>query len=99
MPIYEYACKKCGHRFEVIQKFSDKPISKCESCGGKVAKVIAPPALMFKGTGWYVTDYSEKGKERDSKEKAGKEQKKDTPAGKEKESKKVSTETNKSEKK
>ena len=68
MPIYEYECKKCSHRFEIIQKFSDKAISKCEKCNGKVRKLIAPPALVFKGTGWYVTDYSSKGKEAQSKE-------------------------------
>jgi len=68
LPIYEYECKKCSHRFEIIQKFSDKAISKCEKCNGKVRKLIAPPALVFKGTGWYVTDYSSKGKEARSKE-------------------------------
>jgi putative FmdB family regulatory protein len=72
VPIYEYECKKCGHRFEVIQKFSDKPIGQCEMCGGKVKKLLAPPALMFKGTGWYVTDYASKGKEPSAKEGDGK---------------------------
>jgi len=68
LPIYEYECKKCGRRFEVIQKFSDIPLNKCESCGGKVTKLLAPPALVFKGSGWYITDYSSKGKETASKE-------------------------------
>jgi len=44
VPLYEYECKKCGHRFEVIQKFSDKPVGKCEMCGGKVKKLLAPPS-------------------------------------------------------
>ena len=61
MPLYEYQCKKCGHRFEKIQKFSDKPITKCPECGGKVEQLISPPAVQFKGSGWYVTDYARKG--------------------------------------
>ena len=61
MPLYEYQCKKCGHRFEKIQKFSDKPIKKCPECGGPVEKLISPPAVQFKGSGWYVTDYAKKG--------------------------------------
>ncbi len=68
MPIYEYKCKKCGHRFEVIQKFSDVPLRRCKSCGGRVTKLLAPSALMFKGSGWYITDYSSKSKESASKE-------------------------------
>jgi len=61
MPLYEYECKKCGHRFEKIQKFSDKPISKCPECGGKVEQLLSAPAVQFKGSGWYVTDYAKKG--------------------------------------
>jgi putative FmdB family regulatory protein len=60
MPLYEYLCKKCGHRFEKIQKFSDKPIKKCPECGGAVEQVISAPAVQFKGSGWYVTDYAKK---------------------------------------
>ena len=61
MPLYEYLCKKCGHRFEKIQKFSDKMISRCPECGGAVEQVISAPAVQFKGSGWYVTDYPKKG--------------------------------------
>ena len=61
MPIYEYECKKCGHLFEVIQKISDGPIKKCEKCKGKVERLISSPAIQFKGSGWYVTDYACKG--------------------------------------
>jgi putative FmdB family regulatory protein len=61
MPLYEYQCKKCGHRFEKIQKFSDKLITKCPECGGKVEQLLSPPAVQFKGSGWYVTDYARKG--------------------------------------
>ena len=60
MPLYEYQCKKCGHRFEKIQKFSDKPVKKCPECGGAVEQVISAPAVQFKGSGWYVTDYARK---------------------------------------
>jgi putative FmdB family regulatory protein len=60
MPLYEYQCEKCGHRFEKIQKFSDKPIKKCPKCGKKVFQVISAPAVQFKGSGWYVTDYAKK---------------------------------------
>ena len=62
MPIYEYECRRCGHRFELIQKFSDKPRQRCPQCSGKVDRLISPPAIRFKGTGWYVTDYADKGK-------------------------------------
>lgn len=60
MPLYEYQCKKCGHRFEKIQKFSDKPVKKCPECGGPVEQMISAPAVQFKGSGWYVTDYARK---------------------------------------
>ena len=60
MPLYEYQCTKCGHRFEKIQKFSDKPIRKCPECGGRVEQVVSAPAVQFKGSGWYVTDYARK---------------------------------------
>ena len=61
MPLYEYQCKKCGHRFERIQKFSDAPVKKCPECSGAVERLISAPAVQFKGTGWYVTDYARKG--------------------------------------
>jgi putative FmdB family regulatory protein len=60
MPLYEYQCKKCGHRFEKIQKFSDKMVKKCPDCGGPVEQMISAPAVQFKGSGWYVTDYAKK---------------------------------------
>ena len=61
MPLYEYQCKKCHYRFEKIQKFSDKPMKKCPDCGGPVDQLISAPAVQFKGSGWYVTDYAKKG--------------------------------------
>ncbi len=60
MPLYEYRCKKCAHQFERIQKFSDKPVTRCPECGGRVEQLISPPAVQFKGEGWYVTDYARK---------------------------------------
>lgn len=61
MPLYEYECTKCGRRVEVIQKFSDAPRTRCETCKGPLKKLPSAPAIHFKGTGWYVTDYG-KGK-------------------------------------
>ena len=60
MPLYEYECDLHGHRFEVIQKFSDPPVEVCPKCGAPVHKVISSPAFQFKGSGWYVTDYARK---------------------------------------
>ena len=74
MPLYEYECKKCHHRFEKIQKFSDKPMKKCPDCGGAVEQTISAPAVQFKGSGWYVTDYAGKGR------KAAEKAEKDTAA-------------------
>jgi len=61
VPLYEYQCKKCKHKFEKIQKFSDQPVKKCPECGGPVEKLLHAPAVQFKGTGWYVTDYGGRG--------------------------------------
>jgi putative FmdB family regulatory protein len=61
VPLYEYQCKKCKHRFEKIQKFSDRPVKKCPECGGPVEQLLSAPAVQFKGSGWYVTDYARKG--------------------------------------
>ena len=62
MPLYEYLCKVCHHRFEKIQKFSDPLVTECPECGeDEVEKVISAPAVQFKGSGWYVTDYAKKG--------------------------------------
>jgi putative FmdB family regulatory protein len=66
MPLYEYQCDSCGHRFEVIQKFADAPIEACPRCGGRVNKLQSAPAFQFKGTGWYITDYSRKESAKDS---------------------------------
>ena len=60
MPLYEYQCEACSNRFERIQKFSDPPIETCPSCGGPVRKLLSSPAIQFKGSGWYITDYAKK---------------------------------------
>lgn len=83
MPLYEYQCKKCKHKFEKIQKFSDPPVRKCPECGSPVEKIMHAPAVQFKGSGWYVTDYGGKQttdtpKSEDSSEKSDKAEKKDT---------------------
>jgi putative FmdB family regulatory protein len=61
MPLYEYQCDACGRRFERIQKFSDPPASECPTCGGAVRKLLSPPAIQFKGSGFYITDYVKSG--------------------------------------
>jgi putative FmdB family regulatory protein len=81
VPLYEYQCKKCKHKFEKIQKFSDRPIRKCPECGGPVEKIQHAPAVQFKGTGWYVTDYggkSDKSKTDGGSEKVGSDKKETT---------------------
>ena len=60
MPLYEYECNDNGHRFERIQKFSDPPIAVCPTCGSAVRKLPSSPAIQFKGSGWYITDYAKK---------------------------------------
>lgn len=60
MPLYEYQCEQCAHRFEVIQKFSDPPVETCPRCNGAVRKLLSSPAIQFKGSGWYITDYAKK---------------------------------------
>lgn len=59
MPLYEYLCPKCG-RFELIRKFSDATVTECPTCGSEVQKLLSAPAIQFKGTGWYITDYARK---------------------------------------
>ncbi len=61
MPLYEYQCSKCGSVFEVMQKFSDEPLTKHDGCGGDVERLLSAPALQFKGSGWYITDYAKSG--------------------------------------
>ena len=60
MPLYEYKCDKCGSVEEAIQKVDDMPLKKCSRCGGPLRKLMSSPAIQFKGSGWYVTDYASK---------------------------------------
>jgi len=65
MPLYEYECDACGRRFEKIQRFSDPPLEQCDQCGkGPVRKLPSSPAIQFKGSGWYITDYAKKGSDK-----------------------------------
>ncbi len=79
MPLYEVECEQCGHRFEVIRKFSDDPLKICPSCGGTVRKLFSSPAFHFKGTGWYVTDYARKNQDSSSKSSTESDAKKESP--------------------
>jgi putative FmdB family regulatory protein len=108
VPLYEYQCKKCKHKFEKIQKFSDPPIRKCPECGSPVEKVMHAPNVQFKGTGWYVTDYggkdkSEKSKSEGSSDKTASEKKdsakEDGAKSKDKDSSSKKSESKKSESK
>lgn len=60
MPTYEYVCRNCGHLFEIVQSMTDDPPTECPECGGELRKVFAPPAISFKGSGFYTTDHSKK---------------------------------------
>ena len=60
LPLYEYACTQCGQHTEKIRKFSDPPLTKCEKCGGRLDQLLCSPAIRFKGSGWYITDYGRK---------------------------------------
>lgn len=71
MPLYEYKCAKCGHKFEKIENFSASEVKKCPKCGGKAERQLAPSAIQFKGSGWYVTDYAGKGSAAKSAEGSG----------------------------
>ena len=85
MPIYEYQCRTCGKRTELLQRMDDPPLAACPECGGEVKKLISSPAVQFKGSGWYVTDYSNKLKPPSEGEKppaaAGEKKEKETATG------------------
>ena len=83
MPLYEYRCESCGHQFEVIQKFSDTPIDVCPKCkAGPVEKLLSSPAIQFKGSGWYITDYARKDSGGKDTDKGGKDKEPGTSSGK-----------------
>jgi len=62
MPIYEYNCQKCGHHLEIMQKMSDKPLTRCPECKGRLEKIFSQTSFQLKGSGWYVSDYTSRGK-------------------------------------
>jgi putative FmdB family regulatory protein len=62
MPTYEYTCRDCGHTFEIVQSMLDEPLTMCPECGGSLRKVFAPPAISFRGSGFYTTDHGRKAK-------------------------------------
>lgn len=81
MPIYEYSCQKCGNHLEVMQKMSDKPLTRCPECKGKLEKIFSQTSFQLKGSGWYVSDYTGRGKSEKS-EKAEKGEKKEASSSK-----------------
>ena len=89
MPLYEYQCESCSHRFERIQKFSDPPVQTCPQCSGAVKKLLSSPAIQFKGSGFYITDYARKdsSSSKSSDTKSEKAEKSDTKAETKSESK------------
>lgn len=84
MPLYEYQCKKCKTKMEKIQKFSDPLLTKCPDCGGRLDKLLFAPAIQFKGTGWYVTDYARKNRPPDGKREELKKDSKESSAAEKK---------------
>lgn len=61
MPTYQYKCKQCEHRFDVMQRITEEPLTECPECGGEIRRVLFPAGVVFKGSGWYVTDYRSSG--------------------------------------
>lgn len=81
MPIYEYECRSCGKRTELIQRMDDPPLAACPACGGEVKKMFSAPAFQFKGTGWYATDYAAKGGKHEKSDKDEKSEKSEKGEG------------------
>jgi putative FmdB family regulatory protein len=75
LPLYEYQCKQCKEHVEKIQKFADPPLRKCPRCGGELERLLSSPAIQFKGSGWYITDYARKSAKEPAKETASKDSK------------------------
>jgi putative FmdB family regulatory protein len=85
MPIYEYKCTECNNTLEILQKATDLPLKKCPKCGGKLKKLISSPAIQFKGSGWYITDYAQKNKPEKEEDTRNKKKEEKDSAKKEKE--------------
>ena len=99
MPLYEYECDDCGHRFELIQKFSDELATTCPKCSGSLRKLLSSPAIQFKGSGWYITDYARKGEGQGSPAPSDNSDKSETAAAKGADSSKTKSADTKSDKK
>ena len=99
MPLYDYRCHQCGEVFEVRQKFADEVLTVHEGCGGELERLISLPALQFKGTGWYVTDYGRNGKTPSANSNGKTETKSDSPSESKSEGKSESKAEGKSESK
>lgn len=100
MPLYEYECSACHHRFEQIQRFSDPLVRKCPSCGkSRVKKLLSSPAIQFKGAGFYINDYQRKGSSTSLPDHGESEKKKDEKTKDEKDSGKAAGKSEKSDKK
>jgi putative FmdB family regulatory protein len=99
MPLYDYRCHQCGEVFEVRQKFADEVLTVHEGCGGELERLISLPALQFKGTGWYVTDYGRNGKTPSASSNGKTETKSDSPSESKSEGKSESKAEGKSESK
>ena len=89
MPIYEYECAKCGMIEEAIQKFSDRPLTRCKQCSGKLHKLISHSSFHLKGTGWYVTDYANKSRSSSTPTKAEKKASTEEPKASNKQTEKL----------
>lgn len=89
MPIYEYVCLKCKKEQEIMQKFSDNPLSTCPECGGELKKLISSTSFVLKGTGWYATDYGSKKKKKSDKKSEKKDKKKSADSKRERKEKKA----------
>jgi putative FmdB family regulatory protein len=98
VPLYEYECNRCHHRFEKLQRFSDPPASECPACGGEVAQILSAPAIQFKGSGWYVTDYAKRSSSPPSSSGNGKSATESSTAEKKKTETKAETKATKKEK-
>jgi len=92
LPLYEYECPKCG-TFELVRKFSDAPLESCPTCARPVEKLASAPAIQFKGTGWYITDYARKSSGGEGKEKGGAKESKEAASTSSSETKSASSET------
>jgi putative FmdB family regulatory protein len=95
MPIYEYKCEKCGNEHEVMQKMTEKPLTVCRICGGRLKKMISNTSFVLKGSGWYVTDYADKNRKGSTKEGEEKKEKVDSSVQKEHKKEKTDSTTEK----